>query len=79
MLALVLHELKGGLRTSGLAGTEGSAEYGLFRAGAKIFDGFAGSGDEAAGAGERFGEAAADDVDFVVEAEVIHGAAAIAA
>ena len=79
MLALGLHDLERGLGAGGLGGADGGAEDRLFRARAEILDGFAGGGDEAAGGSEGLGETAADDVDFVVEAEVIDGAATLAA
>ena len=77
MLGLGLHDLERGLGAGGLARADGGGENGLFGVGAQVLDDLAGGGDKAAGAGERFRHAPADDVDLVVEGEVIDGAAAL--
>ena len=79
MLGLCLHELEGGLGGGGLRGGKGGAEDRVLGVGAQIFDILALAGDETARAAERFGEAADDEVDLVGEAEVVRGAAALAA
>ena len=68
-----------GGRGGGLAGADGRAEEGLLGVGAEILDQVARTGDKSAGAGERFRQRAADEVDLVVELEVIDGAAALPA
>ena len=79
MLRFTPHDIERGRGAGRLARADRRAENGLFRMGAEILNHLAGASHETAGAGERFREAAAHEVDLVVQLEVIDRAAPLPA